>query len=71
MPRPICDERLTLRIPSVLLNVLLRMAAQQNNSLNHVALTCVENELARLATYRLDYYLDLIPLVKERQGDNG
>lgn len=69
MPRPICDERITLRIPPVLLDVLLKMAARQNSSLNHVALTCFENEVARLATYRLDFYLDLIPLLKDRQGD--
>lgn len=71
MPRPICDERLTIRIPSPLLAVLLRMAARQNSSLNHVALTCFENELGRLATYHLDYYNDLMPLLSARQGDHG
>ena len=71
MPRPQLDERLTIRIPSELLKVLLSMAARQNSSLNHVALTCFENELARLATYRLDYYNDLLPLLQSRQGDNG
>ena len=71
MPRPIADERMTVRMPSELLDRILKSAARRNCSANAVVLTCLENDLARMATYELDFYTDLIPLLKARQGDNG
>lgn len=70
MPRPILDERMTLRLPEVLLGHVFERAARRNCSANEVVLTCIENEFSRLDTYALDYYGDLIPLVESRKGVN-
>ena len=72
MPRPICDERVTLRLPSALLADCLDHAARMKHpSLTNFLLNCIENELARLGTYRVDYYNDLRPMFAGRQGDTG
>lgn len=71
MPRPICDERVTVRLPGVLLRVILERAARTNCSVNHVVLTSLEHDLGRMDLYALDYYLDIIPLVDAKKGANG
>lgn len=70
MPRPMCDERVTLRLPSELLDVFLDQAARGNCSLNQVMLNALENDCARMATYSLSYYTDILPLMREKKGDN-
>lgn len=70
MPRPILDERMTVRMPEVLLGHVLERAARRKCSANDVVLTCIENEFSRLDTYSLDYYGDLMPLVEAKKGDN-
>lgn len=69
MPRPLLDERITLRLPSILLKIILERAAKSNCSANHVVLNSLENDFARMDTYSLDYYGDIIPMMGSRQGD--
>ena len=71
MSRPVLDDRVTIRIPSALLADYLNRASRSNCSLNALILDALENEAARLLTYRLDYYTVLRPLVLEPKGDNG
>lgn len=71
MPRPLLDERLTIRLPGPLLSDCLDAAAKRNCSLNEVVLNALENEFSRFLTYRADYYCDLRPLSLRLQGDNG
>lgn len=72
MPRPILDERMTIRLPHVLLaDCLAAVNRGRLHSLNDFVINALENELARLATYRIDYYLDLRPFLARLQGDNG
>lgn len=69
MPRPMLDERMTLRIPGKLLAVILDRAARTNCSANHVVLSSLEHDFSRMDTYSLDYYVDILPLVEDKQGD--
>lgn len=71
MPRPRLLERITIRLPEELLADCLEQASRRNCSLNDVVLNALENELARLLTYRLDWYRDLRPLNHIAQGDVG
>lgn len=56
MPRPMLDERMTVRMPGKLLAVILDRAARTNCSANHVVLSSLEHDFARMDTYSLDYY---------------
>jgi len=69
MGRPKLTERITLRLPDELLSAIHRDAARRQCSVNEVAVCAIENELARLLTYRLDFYGELLPLETKRQGD--
>lgn len=69
MPRPVLDERVTIRIPAELLNDYLDRAARRNCSLNDCILTAMENDAAHALTYQVDYYRDLRPLVADAKGD--
>jgi len=71
MARPILDERVTIRIPGVLLSDYLDRAARRNSSLNDVILNALELDAARVLTYQIDYYTQLRPLQEKPQGDNG
>ncbi len=71
MPRPILDERLTIRLPGSLLADALDHASRRNCSLNEVVLNALENEFVRLGSYRLDYYRHLRPVLAGAQGDIG
>lgn len=71
MPRPVLDERVTIRIPGALLSDYLDRAARRNCSLNDAILSALENDAAHTVTYRVDYYTELRPLVHRPQGDNG
>jgi len=71
MLRPKLTERITLRIPDELLADLTAAAKRRGVSINEVALCCFENDLARIGTYRLDFYTQLRPLFLRSQGDIG
>lgn len=70
MPRPVLDERMTIRIPGPLLSDCLDAASRRNCSLNDVVLGALENEFARIAAFRADYYRDLRTLLVAEQSDN-
>ncbi len=71
MPRPICDERVTIRLPKELLADCLDMVGRMHHpSLSAYVCNALENENARLATYRIDYYTHFRGLVKNLLGDN-
>lgn len=70
MPRPILDERMTIRIPGTLLSDCLDAAARRSCSLNDVVLGALESEFARIVAFRADYYRDLRPLLADGQSDN-
>lgn len=69
MPRPKLDARYTVRLPEELLADLGTTADRRGCSLNEVILTSLENEIARMLTYRLDYYTQVRPLAAVCQGD--
>lgn len=71
MARPKLDARVTIRLPEELLADLGTTADRRGCSLNEVILTSLENELARMLTYRLDYYTQVRPLMAVCQGDVG
>lgn len=71
MPRPKLTERVTIRLPEELLIDCQRAAGRRSCSLNELCLNALENELARIGTYSLDYYGQLRPLLQTVQGDNG
>lgn len=71
MPRPMLDERMTVRMPGELLGLILSSAARRNCSANDVVLTALENEYARIAAFSSDFYRDLLPLVAGGQGVKG
>lgn len=68
MPRPMLDERMTVRMPGKLLAVILDRAARTNCSANHVVLSSLEHDFARMDTYSLDYYVDILPLVEDTKA---
>lgn len=70
MSRPKLDARITIRLPEELLADLGTMADRRGCSVNEVVLASLENELARLLTYRLDYYGQTRPLMAISQGAN-
>lgn len=69
MTRPKLDARVTIRLPEELLADLAAMADRRNTLINEVVLTSLENEIARMLTYRLDYYSQIRPLAAVCQGD--
>ena len=69
MPRPVLDERMTIRIPGALLADCLDAASRRNCSLNDVVLGALENEFSRIVAFRADYYRDLRPLLSAEQSD--
>lgn len=69
MPRPLLDERISVRVPSVLLALLLRAASRRNCSVNDVVVNAVENDFARIAGFASDFYLDIVPLLTRSQAD--
>lgn len=63
--RPKLTERITLRIPSELLDDLTLEAERRRTSLNDLCLDFFEHELQRLAGYRLDWYGEFRPFLKK------
>lgn len=71
MPRPKLDARFTIRLPEELLADLGMLADRRGVSVNEVVLSSLENEIARMLTYRLDYYGQIRALAAISQGDVG
>ena len=71
MGRPKLDARITIRLPEELLTDLGTAADRRGCSVNEMVLTSLENEIARLLTYRLDYYGQVRPLGAVCQGVVG
>lgn len=69
--RPKLDCRMTIRLPDELLQDIGAHADRRGISANEVVLCALENELARMLTYRLDYYAQTRPLDAVCQGDRG
>ncbi len=69
MSRPKLTERVTIRLPEELLADCAAHAERRSLSLNEVILCALENEFARLLTYRIPYY-DLRRLTLGHQGDS-
>ena len=63
MPRPMCDDDITFRC-SQELKVDIENHARRLRlpSMSAFILQALENEIARLNTYRFDYYDDLRPM---------
>lgn len=63
MPRPMCDERKDVRLPGELLVDCENFAARMKfPSVSAFIVNALENEIARLNTYRFDYYTQLRPM---------
>lgn len=76
--RPKCICRHTLRLPEELERALIQQAELRRVSVSEVIICACENELARLLTYHLDFYAELIPVLLHTQlatnrtlADNG
>lgn len=70
MPRPICDDDISLRIPQELKVDLENHARRMKfPSLSAFCLNALENEIMRLNTYRFDYYQDLRPMFAQLEED--
>lgn len=67
--RPKLMSRMTLRLPEELAVDILAAARRRNCSANEVVLGAMENELARLGTYRLHYYDVIRPLLAKQMTD--
>lgn len=63
MPRPICDDDISLRIPQELkVDIENHARRMKFPSLSAFCVNAIENEIARLNTYRFDYYQQLRPM---------
>lgn len=71
MPRPILDERMTVRMPGELLGLILDSAARRNCSANDVVLNALENQYSHIVVHSADFYRDVLPMVVGPQGDIG
>jgi len=65
---PRLDRRLSFRLPRKLEEDMVTDATLRDCSLNEVVLNALENELARRATYAVDYYEDIRPLIAKGQA---
>lgn len=68
MPRPklICSR--SFRLPQELDHWIERHAQGRRCSVNEIIVSALENEFARLGTYRLDLYRDLMPLLAAKEA---
>lgn len=63
MPRPMCDDDITFRCPQELkVDLENHQRRMKFPSLSAFILNSLENEIARLNTYRFDYYTELRPM---------
>ncbi len=72
--RPKLLEKRTFRLPLELDAFLEAHAADRGITVNELILTALENDMARLLTYRVSLYAHLIPLwddIQRRQCPTG
>ena len=63
MPRPMCDDQMTIKMPQELkVDIENHSRRLRLPSMSAFVLNAVENEIARLNTYRHDYYTELRPM---------
>jgi len=63
MPRPMCDDDITVRLPQELkVDIENHARRMKFPSLSAFILNSLENEIARLNTHRFDYYSELRPM---------
>lgn len=69
MPRPTCDDDITVRLPQELkVDIENHARRLKLPSMSAFILNCLENELARLNTYRFDYYQQLRPMFAQLEA---
>lgn len=69
MPRPMCDDDLTFRLPQELkVDIENHARRMKFPSLSAFVLNAVENEIMRLNTYRFDYYQQLRPMFAQLEA---
>lgn len=66
MPRPMCDDDITVRCPQELkVDIENHARRMKFPSLSAFILNALENELMRLSTYRIDYYTEFRPMMAQ------
>lgn len=69
MPRPHCDDDITVRLPQELKVDIENFARRMKfPSMSAFILNALENEIARLNTYRFDYYEQLRPMFAQLES---
>lgn len=69
MPRPMCDDDLTVRLPQELkVDIENHARRMKFPSLSAFVLNALENEMSRLNTYRFDYYEHLRPMFAQLEA---
>lgn len=69
MPRPSCDDDITFRCPQELkVDIENHARRLRLPSMSAFILHALENELARLNTYRFDYYDHLRPMFAQLEA---
>lgn len=69
MPRPICDDDITVRLPQELkVDIENHARRLKLPSMSAFILNCLENEISRLNTYRFDYYQQLRPMFAQLES---
>lgn len=69
MPRPMCDDDITFRCPQELRVDIENFARRMKfPSMSAFILNALENEIARLNTYRFDYYDHLRPIFAQLES---
>lgn len=69
MPRPMCDDDITFRCSQELRVDIENFARRMKfPSMSAFILNALENEIARLNTYRFDYYQQLRPIFAQLEA---
>lgn len=69
MPRPMCDDDITFRCPAELkVDIENHARRLRLPSMSAFILDALEREIARLNTYRHDYYADLRPMFAQLEA---
>lgn len=69
MPRPMCDDDITFRCPMELkVDIENHARRLRLPSMSAFILDALEREIARLNTYRLDYYDHLRPMMAQLEA---
>ncbi len=68
---PVIDNPIPYKPPKALHTLILNDATLRGVSIAEVLNSAVENEFARRATYTLNWYDEILPLVQKAQGQRG